>query len=1151
MNQFAFFMLVGVLSVSAKVYSQEDVISLQMKNASLIDVFNEVTAKTGYDFLYNYDLVKEKGTVDAAFSEVKLKELLGELLAQKNLEYEFRDRVIVVRQATVERQRQQMKKEVMLKGKVTDETGHPMPGVSVYIEHSSIGVATDIHGDYALPFQEGTKQTIVYSFIGMKTVTFNFGGKNTVHNVVLMPDDQMLQDVVVIGYGSKEKRDLTSAISSVKAGELMKSSGGSVNSFDNMLGGAIKGVMVTQNSGQPGAAATVNIRGVTSPLAGSTNEPLYVIDGVPFFNDKGSNMNPLLTIAPGDIESIDVLKDAAATSIYGSRGANGVIIVKTKNGKRNERMTVNLGYTLSVGNPINEYDPLNRDEFLEVQNLILNNAVTALNQGNYIDESSLRKWGKVSDTPDGLLQANGLNESMYGNANTDWVKEIKNKNALTHQYNVAIRGGSEKTNYSFSFNATDQEGLYINDKLERYGARLSVDTDISKRFKGGASLNYSYSRYKSGGESTIRPWIMRPDMPVYDESGHYARWEESENNYAGTIIANPVAVRKAIHNDSKSYQFIGSSYLEYEVVKNLKLHGDINISFFQEKANNFSGKEGLDDLSNSDANSPYLSTLSVSDAQTANSSVNFRADYQWSNEDHQFNAMAGYGWDRLFTESFGSDYQGFPDDKVLNDVQSAYESTSKRSSKGNSGLNSFYARVGYIYGDRYLAEVNFRSDASSKFGPGNKRGYFPSVSLGWRMNKENFLSQYGWMDNLKLRFSWGKTGSTNIDDFAYRQFFVRGDNNVWNGKPSITLGSRLPNRNVKWEMTTEYNGGLEFAFWSNRLYGSIDAYYRKTDGALGSAPSPLETGFGSYYANVIDMSNKGMEVEVGGDIIRNADWKWSSRFNISFNRNKLEKLNGVNIDPVYMDNYAEGHPVGIVKGYAVEKIFQAGNEAEIAALDQGAVEKGAYGYSFGATLAPGDYKFKDVDGSGYIDEKDKVIIGNPEPKYFGGFFNSVSWKNLNLSFMFQFSKGVKAVASTIENSGLASFGNSTHRELWHNTWTPENPDARYARLLYQDVNMNYGMGGFYEQVDRYVYDASYLRLKNITLSYNLPATVLQRLNIQSVQVFASISNIWTLTDWPGIDPEEVGVSGSVRSGSTSNDPYPLSKTFSLGVNIQF
>ncbi|WP_176554997.1 MULTISPECIES: TonB-dependent receptor [unclassified Butyricimonas] len=1148
MKLFLFLMLVFTFGVHAAGYSQKQLVTLDLEQCDVNSLFREIWKQTGLRFVYNEKYVAEIPLLDVKAEKREVKEVLDEIFKNTSFECIFENNVVFVSKRAEVKSEQKKTKKVVLKGKVTDENGEPMPGVAVYIASTNIGTTTDVNGLYNLSMYQGNVTEVIYSFIGMQKETFMFPrNKDMVHDVTLKEDVQMIEDVVVIGYGTKSQRDVTSSVGSIRSDQLMKSGGSAANSFDNMLGGSLKGVLVTQNSGAPGAAATVNIRGVTSPLvkSSSSNEPLYVIDGVPFFNSK-DGINPLSVVAPDDIESIDVLKDAAATSIYGSRGANGVIIVKTKSGRRNEKMNISIGYTLSVGNPVNEHRPLNRSEFMELQEEMYKNSMRAFNEGNFYADPAMLPFGKSTyNMETGMYESyGGLDESYFGAANTNWVKEIKNKNALTHQYSIALRGGGEKTNYSFSFNASNQEGLFINDKLERCGARLSFDTDVNQRIKAGASLGYTFSKQKQGDSSGDQAWTERPDIPVYSD-GKYTRIDASLIYGYEAWNPNLVAKRRLVQNKTESYQFMGSSYLEYEVIENLKLHGDINMSVFQSNDESFTPKAVMTEMI-APWSSPSKSILNTGDSRMATSSINLRADYQFSYGAHRFNAMVGYGWDRTFNRSTSNDYEDFPDDNVLNNVNSAVTATGWSSGKATTGLNSVYARVGYVYADKYLAEFNFRSDASSKFGPSNKRGYFPSISLGWRANKENFMKRWDWMNDLKLRVSYGQTGSTNVEDFAYIQFFNRGSKDLWGQESTIGLKDVMPNKDVKWEMTSEYNVGLDYNFWNYRLYGSVDYYNRYTDGALAPAPASLESGFSTYTANMIDMSNQGLEVEVGGEIIRKGDWSWMSTLNVAFNRNKIEKLNGATLDATQSLFYVEGKPAGIMKGYVVEKIFQT--QAEVDELNRIAQEKG-FSYYYQQYSGPGDYKFKDLNGNGTVSPDDYAVIANPEPNFFGGFYNSVNWRNLNLSFMFQFSEGATASYETLrmENGTMAM--QSIQRELFGNTWTPENTNARYARLVPGSTD------NVMQNSDRYVFKTSYLRLKNITLSYNLPVDALRRFNLQNVQLFASVSNIWTWTKWPGIDPESVSGGDptmGVGAGSVSNiDPYPLSKTFSFGVKIQF
>lgn len=1130
-------------------------VTINLKDVTIKQVFAEIRKQTTYNFVYSDDQMDKLKKVDINVKGETVEKVLDQVLAGTPYTYTIEGNAIaiVARGETAKKV-----EETKVSGKVVDKDGIPLPGVSVLIKGTTLGVATDIDGKYSLSFAVQPNITFVFSFVGMQTKEIAYTGQTEID--VILEDEQVnLNDVVVIGYGSKSKHDLTSSVSSIDADELQKYSS-SATSFDGMLGGAIKGVMVTQNSGAPGAPARLNIRGITSPVSESTNEPLYVIDDVPFFVERGG-MNPLLVIAPNDIESIDVLKDAAATAIYGSRGANGVVIVKTKSGKRNQKMTVSAGYAVTVGNAIKQYKPLNTEEFKEVQELIIRNSIDMMNSGN-VDESTI--WGLMMpsieqfamigmDVDNGgnlVYSFDGFLDGAIGDANTNWVKEIQNKNALSQQFNLGIRGGGKMINYGFSFNSTNQEGLYINDKLNRYGARMTVDANITERLKSGVTMGYTFSRRKDAtgiSEGDLKPWIVRPDFSVYDEEGNFTRLPT--DYYGMTILdANPVAKRE-VKNTQDAYQFMGSAYAEYRILDNLKLRGDINIASFQNKGSSFTPLVAMADQSMLGVESKSI--RDVSNSNMTATSINFRADYNLNIKDHQLSFMVGYGWDRTFSNGWSTGYQGFADDGILNNIGSAEEVSYYSDNKTTGGLNSVYGRIGYSYQGRYLAEVNFRSDASSKFGPGNKRGYFPSLSLGWRLSDEEFMKEFSKIDDLKLRFSVGQTGSTNIKDFAYKQLYTRASNDLWGGKPTILRETTFPNRDVRWEMTTEYNGGVDFSFFSHRLYGSVDAYYRYTDGALTPSPVALETGSMTYYSNLIDLSNKGVEIEVGGDIIRNSDWVWSSKFNIALNRNKIEKLNGATLNSYQMDYFMEGYPAGSLKGYVVDQIFQSYTE-----VDKCNEESRRYnqdeGYYQDASTGPGDYKFKDLNGDKRITTDDREVIAVPEADFFGGFINSLSYKNLSLSVVFQFSKGGEAVLNELQTGASSVLGNNLPREMFRNTWTPENTNARYARLVSSTTYLN----GNDKISDKYVFETSYLRLKNITLSYNLPEMWLKKLWLGSAQLYVSASNLWTWTGWPGLDPELVGdntLAGTnpMIEGVYSNDNYPLSKTFTFGIRVSF
>lgn len=987
---------------------------------------------------------------------------------------------------------------------------------------------------------------IVFSSIGYKSKSIEFRGVKE-QNMMLELDHVALDDLVVIGYGSKSRKNVTTAISTVSQEQISKLAA-TTPTLDGLLQGTVKGVLATTANGEPGSTLKLNIRGITSPYPksgkGNNNQPLYVIDGVPtFMEDTG--INPLINISPNDIESIDVLKDAAATAIYGSRGANGVVIVKTKNGKRNEKTKVDFGYTFSFSNPIKNYKPLNISEYKNVQDEILRNTVDGMNDGSsivgmYGFDYILNQYGNVSlNEETGLYTYNGLNESLYGKDNVNWADEVINKNAPTHQYNVAVRGGSNKTNYSFSFNGMNQEGLLLNDRMERYGARLSIDSEINKYITVGGVLDYTYSSRKSGSNNPALGydndgWMTRPDLAVRDADGNFQRVDKF-GLYTDTYNdANAVAKlqRKTKYEND---QFSGNAYIDIKPVKGLTLHADANISRFIFSNSYFSPKITLPEQLGLEP----TSTLAESNYRNTNTSINFRADYKFTlTEAHRFDVMAGYSADRYWSKEHDQAYSGFPNDDVLNNASSATTVNKPMETYSKSGLNSLYGRLSYDFLSRYLLDFSLRSDESSKFGPGNKRGTFPAVSLAWRINQEPFLESVRDIDDLKFRLSWGKTGSTNVSDFSYIQYF---NGNQYGGQSGLTLASTYPNKNIKWEMTTEYNAGVDFTLFNGRLNGSFDIYHRKTDGALAPAPIALEFGIGTFYSNILDLTNNGFEFSIGGDVIRTKDFTYNTMLSISSNKNKITKLNGSTLDMMHQDLYMEGHAMGTVKGYKVAGIYQS--QDQISKLNEQAMSKGYDFYQDGAAV--GDYMYVDTNGDGYISEADRTAIANPEPKVFGGWSNTLSYKNFTLSMLFQYQLGGDAYYSTMQESASGAIGMSILREMYGNTWTPDRTDAKYAKLMWMPSAYTNTQAN-----DRYVYSNSYFRLRNITLSYTFEPAWLERLHVSGASVFFTATNLFTITDWPGLDPDMAATNAFTKKTETK-DVYPMSRSFSFGLKLQF
>lgn len=962
-------------------------------------------------------------------------------------------------------------------------------------------------------------------------------------------DSLTLSEVVVVGYGTQQRQQLTKSVSSIDEKDIELLAPVSTTVQDLLGSGLAKGVLSIQNSGEPGAAPTINIRGITSPYPNETtgilnNSPLFVIDGVPMFVEA-TGINPLINIAPSDIERIDILKDAAATAIYGSRGANGVVIIKTKDGKKNQKPNVSFGYTFSVANAIKHNNVLNNSEFKTLQNDLLRNGVDAFNAGLVWDDYPMSFFGDISqgeinpETGMYTLKYNGLLNGAFGTNSINWEKEIENRNAMSHLYNLSVRGGSQFASYSFSLHGNNKEGVYKNDNMDTYGGRVSINTDVCKYLTLGIIANYSESKRNFAITDNVpwyvRPLAVRPDMPIYTADGNFVMSDEIGTfGGPGVLSPSPVAMLNQ-KNSLKNSQFLTRMYANVNIYQGLKFRVDFGYLNYKNNESYFLPIVAQQDWSS--MGQQTFSTLQTSDSKFRTTTLDFQLLYNATHGKHSIDAIIGYGTERNRNSIISHSYEDFPNDDVLNNVGSAAFAVEQSELIQKNGLNSFYARANYGFKNRYFGELSFRADESSRFGPKNRWGYFPAFSLGWIVNRESFLRDYSWIDNIKIRGSIGQTGSTNIDDFSYRQFYIT--NGQYAGNSSIILQDLLPNKGIRWEKTTEYNIGLDFSFFNHRLYGNVDFYLRNTDGALAPAPHILESGMNTYFDNIVDLRNKGFEISLGGEIIRTHDFTWSSMLNISSNKSKITNLNNAQLAPELQDAFIVGYPVGTVKGYIVDQIIN--DQSVIDNLNAIAWDK--YESQYQWSTGVGDYLYKDLDNNGIIDEGDKTVVVNPEPKFFGSWFNQLNYKGFSLSFILQFSQGGQALYTQLQEDACAILGHSVSREMYGNYWTPDNTEAKYARLAAFLYNSNAEIN------DRYVFSTSYCRLKNLTLGYQFPTKLLKKAHISGLNVFVSATNLFTISKWPGIDPETL-TAGAAYMGR-NNDPYPLSRTFSMGFNINF
>lgn len=1123
-----------MLSQNAKVTITAD------KTVTVDDVFDLIMNQTDYKFIYQEGIFDKFPKVQLKKGTIKANSLLTQSLSGGNFSFEFNANNTIVINSVVETKIKSAQERIIT-GTVKDKTGMPLSGATIIVEGTKRGVVVNFDGEFEIALKEG-ETTLVFSSLGYATERIVVGEENTV-NVIMKEDFSQLDAVVLIGYGEQKREDVTGAISSVSTKEVMQAATGMVG-FDRALGGLVKGVQVSQASGRPGSPTRLNIRGLTSPFSGNgTNQPLFVIDGIQFNTDGLLGANPLLTINPNDIESFDILKDAAATAIYGSRGANGVILIETKKGKRNQAPKISLAHTTSIAQPINTLDVLNASQYRGFYDQLIGNTVNAMNAG-YIDPFfafDLDNIGNVAiDYYTFQVDYNGLRDEYFGDADTDWSDVIYRDAAITKQSNISVLGGGEKSNYALRLGYMDQDGLTVRDGLKQYTLGMSLGTEISKKIKVGGTMNLAHVESNSGqddifGQYTLNSSIAkaRPDLPVYDENGQLL----GQTDYAygfPTLEPNPL-MRLQNKTNNKSYSFIGNSYIEVEAVKNLKLKADVNAAVFYSDNSSFIPKSAQTDF----VFFPNESFLSESKSVSSNVTTNLTANYDLTLSDHRLNFLIGGAWDRTNFENDSQFFTGFPDDDILINPSSAENVSSYSGNRVETGLNSVFARFTYGYKNLYNATLNLRSDASSKFGPGNERAQFPSLSLGWNMSNEAFLAESEKINTLRLRASYGRVGSTNTTDFAYLLFFQKASDNLYNGNSAVVPSNTFPNINIGWEDTVELNLGLDFEFFNSRLRGGIDVYDRKTNNALSRRPIPLELGGDVFFANFVDVSNKGIELSIGGDIFRTEDFTWSANVNWSLNRNELVKFNGAEVNRFQLDNFVEGEPVGTIKGYKVVKIFQ--NQDEVDALNAASPN----GFYDQLSTSVGDYMYQDINGDGEITTDDRTIIGNIEPDYFGGISNTFTYKNFSLSALFQYSVGSERSWDAIPFGTLNILGENKYSEYALNTWSPENPGARYAKPLYFDPSASSRMS------DRYVYDASYLRLRSLQLRYVFNQKLMDHLGIDTASITLTGTNLLTWTKWPGLDPETFSNFGGVADQVNNNDPYPLAKAFSLGVQFQF
>lgn len=1139
----------------ANCYSQEK-LTLNFKEANLKEIISYIENNSDFRFLYKTSEANLTRKITINYNG-KISEAIRILFKNSSV-YP----VIINKQIILKKRVSLLQQTFVVSGKVKDNLGNPLEGVNVIVNNNQRGVITNAKGFYSIKVKRGDK--ILFSFMGFKTQNFTITTQKVI-NVTLKEDIDVLEEVVILGYGEQKRENVSAAISSVKA-KTISNNLQSGATFDRGLEGLVKGVLVTQGTGILGKNPDIIIRGITSPFYTSetntnNNNPLFIIDGVPITTgDK--QFNPLQAINPEDIESVDVLKDAGATAMHGSRGANGVIIVKTKKGKYNEKINATISLRTTIAKPIGHLDFLNAKEFKQY--------ILKLNQNSIDYYNANRKWHyeyaeEELDKIQGFglyvddVDANGdpnykIDESQikFYNGDTDWSKTVYRDAAFTTQLNASITGGEKHSAYGLSLGYTNQEGLLRADEKEQYNVRFNSQFNFGKKLKVASTISYSNGIISSGYNRTIgmsksREDVVylgsnvlrfRPDMPIYDEKGELTK-EVDMSGGEPYYFPNPLG-QTTRGNDLKqrNHTILANIFAEYDLTNALMFKVDYSFMFNLDNISNFVNRKYT--LEGYSANSG-ISYLTLDDLQLFNNTVNYTLNYEKSFNNHNVNGVIGFSHNNESKYYRYSKYNGF--DEGYSEPQFSNKTEIDRRRTYKSGLNSYIGRLSYNYKSKYGITGTLRFDRSSKLAPKNRDAYFPSMSAYWNIHKENFMAG-SFFEGLKLRGSYGFTGSINVGDFAYIQTYENKKNGRtldYNGKPSVILPDSFTNFNLKWERTKEYNVGLDFRTNRGLVRGSIDLYHKTTSDVISDDVAMLETGSNKIVSNNATIENKGFEISLGSNIIDTENFSWTLDINASRNINKVVKLsNEISGDKFFSRNYVLGREVNVIKGYIVDGIIQS--REEINALNDKASYTSYFYHKLGT--GPGDYKYRDVNGNDRIDEGDMVIIGSTQPDLFGGVRTNFRYKNFNLGANFSYALGVQSLRPN-DNDNAGKFYNIQRHMAPQYRWSPTNKNATLPKLIHRNEDPNNLPS------TANVFDASYLRLTSLKLGYDLPISAISGAGFNRVNIFISGTNLFTYTKFPGIDPQGSVFGKKSDLDVTNADAYPAAKALTLGVNFNF
>ncbi len=1100
-----FLCLISIIQALAIPSMGQAKLDMRMKNTTIEEALRKMEESTNFRFFYQSKDMENRQLIDFEFKQKTVFEILDSVLPQLHLKYEVFDNYIAIKSAREDLSKHNsIQKQKSVSGKVTDSSGLPLPGVTVILKGTTQGTITDTEGVYSIS-EVPDDAILVFSFVGMKMQEVSVDGKTSI-NVILTEESIGIEEVVAIGYGTMKKSDITGSVASIKAETLEKAS---VSRVEQALQGKLSGVYVQNTSAEPNAEIRIRIRGANS--INGDNSPLIVIDGF-----QGGDMN---TLSPNDIESIEVLKDASATAIYGSRGANGVILVTTKSGKKGKTV-------------------ISYDSFFSLQQV--RKKLELLDGARYAQVVNENRV-EIGQLP--VFSDQEISEFRLSGG-TNWQDEIM-RDAFAQNHQLSISGGNNDLNYYISGGVEDKDGIVINTSYKRYNLRSNLSAQLTEKLKVDAKLYLSKEENNPtnlqtyGGTNDGSPLysalIFAPVLPVYDEDGDYVR---ASGSFGPPTNSNPLALAKEpIRNEYTNTVNVNTG-IEYKIVNGLTLDISGGYKLVDYEFNHyFNTKPG------GNTGSELVQIINGKRSILQNS--NMLTYNKLFNEAHNLTITAVYEQQKEKYNQLTTASKGFFTDAIeYNNI--ALGTTVQRPSNNmfTRRLESFMGRVNYSYKSKYLLTLTARSDGSSVFGKNNKRGFFPSAALGWNVTSESFMD--GLKDkisNLKLRVSWGVTGNQAIRPYStlaklstssYPSYAAYPTNG---GSTSVGVSQKsIANPDLKWEKTTQFNAGTDIQLISGRIEMIFDYYKKNTEDLLLSVPLPLTSGVGSVLKNVGEVENKGFELYLGGTPVK-GNFVWNTGITFAKNKNEVlslrDGLDKISLGDAGLPGFGSarvlkvGEPLGLYEGYEQNGVWKA-SEADQAAV---------YG------VIPGSPKLVDQNDDDKINESDKVIIADAQPDFTYGWSNTFSYKDFDLNILMQGVYGNKILnLGRVRMEMSNTDGDATSPSIL-NRWTSDNENTDIPSFSGQNASPSF-------QTDHWVEDGSYLGIKDITLGYTLPTSFAQKLKISSARVYVSGSNLITITNYSGFDPE-VASSTSDRLLGVDVAAYPAQKIFTIGLNLKF